>query len=36
MVKEGRFRMQICIYRLNIGGSINLPPLRSRRQDIPP
>ncbi len=34
MVKEGKFRDDL-FYRLNIV-SIHLPPLRSRRQDIPP
>jgi two-component system response regulator AtoC len=34
MVKEGKFRDDL-YYRLNIV-SINLPPLRSRCQDIPP
>jgi len=34
MVKEGKFRDDL-FYRLNIV-SINIPPLRSRRQDIPP
>lgn len=34
MSKEGKFRDDL-FYRLNIV-SINIPPLRSRRQDIPP
>ena len=34
LVKEGKFRDDL-YYRLNIV-SINIPPLRTRRQDIPP
>ena len=34
LVKEGKFRDDL-FYRLNIV-SITIPPLRSRRQDIPP